>query len=262
MGAALLLSGCGGDSDTKDTKDTKSQGTTTAAPSTTDLSGALTVMAPGTLKGFLESAKAAFESANPGVKITLNNGHVPALLTQIEGGVPADVLVTPDATTMGQADTKGLLDGSAEVVARSKMALVVPAGNPAGVKGVGALGVESMRTAVCAKELPCGKLAEELAAKNSISLSADTFEPGGSPGIVTKASTGEIDVGLVFATDIKAGGDKVQAISIPNGSNVSSEVSAATLKATTNKAAARAFVEFLTSPDGRKLAAAAGFEAP
>ena len=144
----------------------------------------------------------------------------------------------------------------------SPMGLVVPAGNPAGVKGVDALGVADLRVAVCAMELPCGKLAEQLAAKNSVTLSADTLEPGGSPAIVTKASTGEIDVGLVFATDVKAGGDKVEAISIPDGSNVSSEVSTAVLKATTNEAAAQAFVEFLASADGLALATAAGFEQP
>jgi len=257
LGVALLAVGCGNGDDTG-----SGSTTTTGSASDTDLSGSLTVMAPGTLKGLLESAKATFESDHPGVKVALNLGHVPTLLTQIEGGVPADVLVTPDATTMGQAAGKGLLDGDAEVIARNKLALVVPAGNPAGVKGVDALGDESKRTAVCAKELPCGKLAEQLAAKSSISLSADTLEPGGSPAIVTKASTGEIDVGLVFATDIRAGGDKVEAIPIPDASNVSSEVSASVLKASTNAAAAQAFIELLASAQGRSLVTAAGFEAP
>ena len=257
LGMALMASGCGNDSGNE------AESTTTTGSSTTvTLSGALTVMAPGPLKGFLEAAKAEFESDHPGVTITLNLGHVPTLLTQIEGGVSADVLVTPDAGTMGQATSKGLVDGDPEVIALNPMGLVVPAGNAAGVKGVDALSVEDLRVAVCAMELPCGKLAEQLAKKNSVTLSADTLEPGGSPAIVTKASTGEIDVGLVFATDVKAGGDKVEAISIPDGSNVSSEVSAAVLTATTDEAAAQAFVEFLASPDGLALATAAGFDEP
>jgi molybdate transport system substrate-binding protein len=216
-------------------------------------------MTPPPLKGFIEAATAAFEAANPGVSVEMNLGHVPTLLTQIDSGVAADVLLTPDAGTMGQASGKDMVDGSVVVVAKNPMALVVPAGNPGKVTGVDALGIESLRVGVCAKELPCGKLADQLAMTNSITLASDTLEPGGSPGVVTKASTGEIDVGLVFANDIKAGGDKVDSIEIPESSNVSSEVSVALLKVSTNDAAARAFIEFLTSDKGRELAITAGF---
>ena len=257
---ALVLLGvaCGGE------EDSKVSASSTTATRQTDasaeaLSGTVTVMAPGPLKGLLEAATTEFESDHPGVSVELNLGHVPSLLAQLEGGVAADVLVTPDARTMGQASSKGMVDGEPDVIARNPMALVVPAGNPGGVQGIDALGDGSLRVGLCAMELPCGKLAEELAAASSIKLSADTLEPGGSPGVVTKAATGEIDVGLVFATDIKAGGAKVDKIVIPDSSNVSSEISAAALTASENDAAARAFVELLASPKGRELAASAGF---
>ena len=259
LALVLLASGCGGGADATDAV------TSTGAPSTSaggSLTGTLTVMAPGPLKGFLEAAKTQFEAENPGVTVQLNLGHVPTLLTQIEGGVPADVLVTPDAGTMGQATSKGMVAGTADVIARSPMALVVPAGNPAGVKGVDALGDAVLRVGVCATELPCGKLSESLASKSSISLDADTLEPGGSAALVTKASTGEIDVGLVFATDVPAGGDKVESIAIPESANVSSEVSAAALSESSNATAAEAFVAFLASSGGLELASKAGFLKP
>lgn len=254
----LLGVGCGGE------EDVQAGASSTTATGQSDataeaLSGTVTVMSPGPLKGLLEAAKAEFESDHPDVNVELNLGHVPSLLAQIEGGVAADVLVTPDARTMGQASSKGMVDGNPEVIARNPMALVVPAGNPGGVRGIDALGNASLRVGLCAMELPCGKLAEELAAASSITLSADTLEPGGSPGVVTKAATGEIDVGLVFATDIKAGGGKVDKIVIPDSSNVSSEISAAALTASENDAAARAFVDFLVSTKGKELADAAGF---
>ena len=257
---ALVLLGvaCGGEEDSKvSASSTPATGQTDASAEA--LSGTVTVMAPGPLKGLLEAAKTEFESDHPGVSVELNLGHVPSLLAQLEGGVAADVLVTPDARTMGQASSKGMVDGNPEVIARNPMALVVPAGNPGGVRGIDALRNASLRVGLCAMELPCGKLAEELAAASSITLSADTLEPGGSPGGVTKAATGEIDVGLVFATDIKAGGGKVDKIVIPDSSNVSSEISAAALTASENDAAARAFVDFLVSTKGKELADAAGF---
>ncbi len=256
---ALLASACGGGATATDTTTTATASSTAGAE---PLTGTMTVMAAGPLKGLLEAAKTQFEAENPGVKVQLSLGHVPTLLTQIAGGVPADVLVTPDAGTMGQATSKGMVAGEADVIARSPMALVVPAGNQAGVKGVEALADASLAVGVCATELPCGKLSEQLASKSSISLDADTLEPGGSPALVTKASTGEIDVGLVFATDVAAGGDKVESIVIPDSANVSSEVSAAALSASTNAAAAKAFVAFLASSDGLELASKAGFLKP
>lgn len=255
----FLGAGCGGGANVTGAPATAESRLATGAVS---LTGTLNVLAPATLKGLLEAAETRFESENPGISIQLSFGHVPTLLAQIEGGVPADVLVTPDSGTMGQASSKGMVAGKADVIARSPMALVVPAGNRAGVKRVDSLGDASLRVAVCAMELPCGKLSEKLASKSSISLDADTLEPGGSAAIVTKASTGEIDVGLVFATDVKAGGAKVERIMIPESSNVSSEVSAAALSASTNATAARAFVAFLASSGGLELATGVGLLKP
>ena len=245
----------------------------TDAPATTEaetttvvtepaLEGTLTIMAPGPFKGLLEAAKADFEAANPGVTIELNLGHVPTLLTQLEEGVVADVLITPDAGTMGQAGTKGLTAGEPAVFAKVPMALVVPAGNAAGVTDVTALADAALRVAVCAAELPCGKLADQLATKAGLVISADTLEPGGSPGVVTKASTGEIDVGLVFATDIAAGGDKVAKIAIPDDVNVASDASVAALMVADDADVAAAFIAFLTSEAGLTLATGKGFLAP
>ncbi len=255
----LLGAGCSAGTNATSAPATSATRSATGAVSVT---GTLTVMGPASLKGLLEATKTRFEAENPGITIRLSLGHVPTLLAQIEGGVPADVLVTPDSATMGQASSKGMVAGKADVIARSAMALVVPAGNRAGVKGIDSLGNASLRVALCAKELPCGKLSDKLAAKSSISLDADTLEPGGTAAIVTKASTGEIDVGLVFATDVKAGGAKVERIMIPEASNVSSEVSAAALSASTNATAARAFVAFLASSGGRELATGVGFLKP
>ena len=283
VACSVLLWGttsCGDDDSTADTTSpsTTAEPTTevpaaTDAPSTTQaetttvvtepaLEGTLTIMAPGPFKGLLEAAKTEFEAANPGETIELNLGHVPTLLTQLEEGVVADVLITPDAGTMGQAGTKGLTAGEPAIFAKVPMALVVPAGNAAGVVDVSSLANEALRVAVCAAELPCGKLADQLATKAGLVISADTLEPGGSPGVVTKASTGEIDVGLVFATDIAAGGDKVAKIAIPDDINVASDASVAALTVADDADVAAAFIAFLTSEAGLALATGKGFLAP
>ncbi len=239
---------------------------TSAAPTTDatmpELAGTLTIMAPGPFTKVLEQAATAFETMHPGVTIETNLGHVPTLLTQLQEGVIADVLITPDGGTMGKAVEMGLTAADPTKFAKVPMALVVPAGNAAAVSGVDALADEALRVAVCAAELPCGKLADQLATNAGITISADTLETGGSPGIVTKASTGEIDVGLVFATDVGAGGDAVEKVAIPDDVNVASDASAAPLSAADDPEIAAAFIEFLASSAGTDLVVSLGFLAP
>jgi len=215
----------------------------------------LVVMAPAPLQGFLTTAKTLFEAEHPGVTIELNLAHVPSLITQLESGVAGDVMVTPDAGSIGNAGQKGLLASEVSAVARIPLALVVPAGNPGAVQGVAALADSALTVAVCAAELPCGKLAIALGEKNGLVLAPDTLEPGGSPGVVTKATTGEIDVGLVLLIDVAGGGDRVELIRIPAAENVLSQVSAATLASSGNPALAAEFLAFLLGAECQEAAA-------
>ncbi|HYN56049.1 MAG TPA: molybdate ABC transporter substrate-binding protein, partial [Motilibacterales bacterium] len=230
-----------------------------SAPSAASLTGDLTVMAAGPLKPAMDKAKAAFEAANPEVTITLDYGHVPSLLTQLGEGVPADVLSTPDAATMKMAQDKGFVATEPTPVAGNPLALVVPVGNPGEVTALEDLANADLAVAVCAAELPCGKLTEQLATKAGLTIAADSLEPGGSPGVVTKAAAGEIDLGVVFASDAKAGGDKVEVIPIDPAVVITGQVMAAPLAEAANASAATAFVEFLASPAGAALFTSSGF---
>lgn len=215
-------------------------------------------MAPAPLKGALNKAKAAYESANPETTVTINYGHIPALLAQISQGVPADVLVTPDEMTMKMIQDKGVVGSSTVPLAQNKLVLVAPANN-AKVKDVTALGDTGLTVATCAPDLPCGKLATTVAAKAGVTLSADTQEPGGSPAIVTKAAAGEIDLGVCFAVDTKAAGNKVTVIPLPDALGATTTVTAGTLKSPADAGAADQFQAFLSSADGKALFTEAGF---
>jgi molybdate transport system substrate-binding protein len=257
----LVLSGCGGGGDVA-ASGSPAGSTTARATSRAGNPVTMTVMAPVPLKTALDKAKTAFESSHPGTTVALNYGHVPALLTQIEQGVPADVLVTTDETTMKQARSKGAVVASTVPVAKNRLALVVPMANPGHVKDVGSLGDATLAIAVCAAELPCGKLTDDLASNAGITLAADSREPGGSPAIVTKAATGEIDLGVAFATDIAAANGKVASIPLDEKLGVTTTVVAAMVTSPGSTASAEQFLAFLSSADGKAIFADAGFRAP
>lgn len=231
------------------------------APDATNprLEGTIVVMAPGPLKAALDPAAEEFMARYPNVTIELSYGHIPALLAQLDEGVDADLLVTPDEGSMDQAIGKGLVAGTPMVVARNAVALVAPAGNPGSVRDATSLGDDSLLIAVCAPDLPCGKLAERVAADAGVTLQADSMEPGGSPAVVTKASSGEIDLGVVFAVDAKAAGDAVEVLELGDGGPVTAEVTAGVVVGSPDQTIAEAFTSFLMTSTGASIFEAAGF---
>ena len=67
----------------------------------------LTIYGAASLKGALEKAKAAYETANPGTTLTLSTDSSSALETQIEQGAPADVFLSADTTNPQEARRRG-----------------------------------------------------------------------------------------------------------------------------------------------------------
>jgi molybdate transport system substrate-binding protein len=266
LGATLLavlvavlvaVPGCSDSSGRAGSTASGSSGPTTTAT----VSGAVTVMAPAPLKAALDRVKAAFEAEHAGTTVDLNYGHVPALVTQISEGFPADVLVSPDEATMRQAHAKGVVGPSTTAVARNKLVLLVPLANPAKVKDVKALGDAGLTLVVCASELPCGELTGQVAAKAGVRPLADSQEPGGSLAVVTKVASGEADLGVAYLTDTRAAGDKVTTLPFDDALGASATVTAAAVSSPAHARAAEEFLAFLSSAEGRAAFAGAGFSA-
>jgi molybdate transport system substrate-binding protein len=78
-------------------------------------------------------------------------------------------------------------------------------------------------------------------------------------GVVSKVTLGEADAGIVYVTDVRTAGDKVEGVTIPDAQNVLATYPIATVKATHNAALANAFVAYVRSPDGQQVLARAGF---
>ena len=77
-----------------------------------------------------------------------------------------------------------------------------------------------------------------------------------------KVTSGQADAGLVYVTDATGAGDKVTSIPFPEARDAVNTYPITVLKESTDPEAAKKFVELVTSPDGQKVLAAAGFAAP
>ena len=77
--------------------------------------------------------------------------------------------------------------------------------------------------------------------------------------VVTKVSLGEADAGIVYTTDVRAGGAKVAGVTIPEDLNLTASYPIVQLKAAPNPKAAEAFIGYVTGSEGQKTLASYGF---
>ncbi|HZB49989.1 MAG TPA: molybdate ABC transporter substrate-binding protein [Mycobacteriales bacterium] len=245
--AALLLVGCG-------------SGPGAGADASGGLSGTVTVFAAASLTGSFGTLGEQFEAAHPGVTVRFNFGASSALAESIAQGAPADVFAPASAKNMDSVVRAG---DAAEprTFARNVLAIAVPPDNPAGVRGLADLAEPGLKLALCQEQVPCGTVARQVIDKarltvRPVTLGADV------KAVLTAVQLGEVDAGLVYATDVRAAGDKVEGIEIPAAQNASTSYPIAVLTRAPNAAAARAFVDHVLSADGSTVLARAGFAGP
>lgn len=259
--AALALAGCG--SSTKagtapNSSSGSSQGTSTSsAPAVT---GTVTVFAAASLKPSFTAIGAAFEAANPGVKVTFSFGPSSGLATSITQGNPADVFASASPTNMDSVVKAG--DASTPTTfAKNVMQIAVPPTNPAGITGLADLAKAGVKVARCDDAVPCGKLAITIFAQAKITVTP-VDKAVDVAHVVTDVTTGEVDAGLVYVTDVLAQGAKVKGIEIPADLNASTSYPIAVLTKAPNPAGATAFQAFVLSDAGLKAITDAGFAKP
>ncbi len=255
VAAAALLAACSSSGSTGG--DTATAG---GASSSTTVTGDITVLAAASLTGTFTMLGKQFEQANPGTKITFSFGASSTLATQITQGAPADVFASAAPSNMQTVVDAKAADTPVDFASNSGE-IAVAKGNPAGVTALTDLAKSTTTVAVCQAQVPCGKLATAIFAKAGITVKPVT-EEADVKSTLAKVTTGAVDAGIVYVTDVQAAGDAVEGIAIPPGQNATTEYPIATLTDARNSQLAKAFVGYVLSADGKQVLTAAGFAAP
>jgi molybdate transport system substrate-binding protein len=226
----------------------------------------LVVFAAASLREAFESLAASFEKARPGARVRLNLAGSQELRTQIEQGARADVFASADGKQMDLLVRAGLVD-RAEVFARNEPVLVVPRGNPAGIRALTDL-PKTKRLVVGAREVPIGAYTEmifdaaakkygaDLRARLEASIVSRELNVR---QVLAKVTLGEADAGIVYRADAQAAGDKVEIVRLPADLNVIAEYPIAVVKGAPSPDLARAWVDLVRGPEGQGALTAAGF---
>jgi molybdate transport system substrate-binding protein len=221
-------------------------------------SGTLTLFAAASLKGGFTEIAERFEARHPGTTVTLSFAGSADLVAQITQGAPADVFASADAMNMAKLQDAGLLDGEPRNFATNTLAIAVPAGNPAGISSFADLARSGTRLVTCASQVPCGAAAASVAERAGTTLSP-VSEENSVTDVLGKVISGEADAGLVYATDVRSAGGRVESIPFPEAADTVTVYPAASLASGRNKAAAAKFLDLVTGPEGQDILAAAGF---
>lgn len=265
----LLLAGCGS-SGSPSGSDTSANGAGSATsgpgttgsddPTGTSLKGTINVFAAASLTETFTALGKKFEAAHPGTKVVFNFGPSSGLAEQINQGAPADVFASASTTNMDQVVAEKNA-ANPTTFAKNVLEIAVPAANPGGVSSVSDLADPDVKVAVCQPEVPCGVLATTLFKNAGINVTPVSLEAD-VKAVLTKVDLGEVDAGLVYVTDVRSAGNKVQGIEIPRDVNVSTDYPIATLSGSHHQDAAQAFTDFVLSDQGVAVLAKGGFEKP
>lgn len=242
LALVLALSGCGGGGDDAGAGDDSPQLTVLAAASLTDV--------------FTELGDTF--SADEGADVRFSFGSSTDLAQQAADGAPGDVLATADTTSMGVAEDAGVT-GDVRPFATNVLVLVTQPGNPLGIESLADL--EGTSWVRCADEAPCGRVALEVLDAAGVTAEPASLEDD-VRATLDKVTSGEVDAGLVYATDAVAAGDAVTTVPIPEAADVLTTYDVTTLDQAGDPALAQAWVDLLLSDAGRAALEDAGFTLP
>ncbi|MBO0812950.1 MAG: molybdate ABC transporter substrate-binding protein [Microlunatus sp.] len=254
--ALLAVAGCAGTAGDGGAAGQATAGTSSAAGR---ISGRITVLAAASLTEVFTTIGKNFEQAHPGTTVTFSFGSSATLATQVDQGAPADVFASADQRTMKLVTDAGHAAGP-RLFATNTLEIAVPPGNPGKITGLADFANKNKKTALCAKEVPCGAAAQQVFQDAGITARPVSYETDVKAAL-QKVEENEVDAALVYRTDVASAGDKVEGVEFPEAQQVINKYPIAALKDSANPATAAAFVRYVTGP-GERVLQRAGFGAP
>lgn len=200
-----------------------------------------------------------------GIHVTFSFGATADLAKQIENGAPFDVFAAADTEHVEQLEGKGLLTaGSRAIYARGQLVMWLPAGSKLKAERIQDITAKIFERIAIAKPdvAPYGKATVESLQALGIWKEVETRVIYGQNVSQTKqyVATGNAEVGFIPLALVKPG----EGTYLEVGEELHQPIDQAIgiVKESTRQEAARKFVDFLLSAEGRDLLAQKGYRLP
>ncbi|MFF4438719.1 molybdate ABC transporter substrate-binding protein [Streptomyces sp. NPDC001621] len=256
--ALMALSACSSSSDTDNATDTSGKSDTSASPK---LSGTVTVFAAASLKESFTTLGKEFEKQHPGTKVSFNFGGSDALAASITSGAPADVFAAASPKTMAIVTDRKDAVGAPATFVRNQLEIATVPGNPHKVASLKDLTKSGLKVVLCDKTVPCGAAAQKALDAGGLKLTPVSYEQD-VKGALNKVQLKEADAAVVYKTDVKAAGGKVEGVEFPESAKAINDYPIALLKNAEHAETAKAFIALVQSAEGQQVLSKAGFLKP
>ena len=242
---------------------------TDASPASPGAPTQLVVFGAASLRVALAEAANTYVAANAGVTIAVATDSSATLATQVEQGAPVDVFLSADTVNPARLADAGLAAADPVAFATNGLAVIVPAGNPAGLTSPADLARPGLRVIAAGDEVPITRYAAELVANLGAQPGyparfADAYAANilsredNVAAILAKVELGEGDAAIVYATDAAAS-RRVEALEVPARARVAATYAGVVLRDARHPAAAASFLAWLAGPGGRAVLEPLGF---
>ncbi|MFF9773258.1 molybdate ABC transporter substrate-binding protein [Streptomyces sp. NPDC013978] len=251
--ALLVLSACG----SSDSGSSAQSGPAGAG----ELSGEVIVFAAASLKESFTTLGERFEKEHPGTKVTFSFGGSDALAAGITGGAPADVFASASPRTMAVVTEAGDASGTPQTFVRNQLEIATLPGNPDRISSIEDLTDPGLKVVLCDEAVPCGAAAEKALDASELKLTPVSYEEDVKSAL-NKVVLKEADAAVVYRTDVKAAGEKVEGVEFPESADAINDYPITLLKESRNTDTAKAFIALVRSAEGQKVLTDAGFLKP
>ncbi|MFF8909867.1 molybdate ABC transporter substrate-binding protein [Streptomyces olivaceoviridis] len=259
--AALALSACSSSSDSTDSSNSSDSSASSGTSTSPKPSGTVTVFAAASLKESFTALGKEFEKQHPGTKVGFNFGGSDTLAASITGGAPADVFAAASPKTMALVTDEKDTAGTPVTFVRNQLEIATVPGNPHKVASLKDLTKAGLKVVLCDRTVPCGAAAQKALDASGLKLTPVSYEQD-VKGALTKVELKEADAAVVYKTDVRAAGDKVEGVEFPESARAVNDYPIALLKNAPNAEAAKAFIALVRSAEGQKVLSEAGFLKP
>lgn len=265
-----MLAACGDGGTTPSTSESKStESITSESESKEEVTPEaeetkLLVAAAASLKNaYDEKLIPMFQDANPGVLVEGTYDASGKLQTQIEEGLEADVFMSAAPKQMNELNDKGLIASDTMTdLLENKIVLIVPAGSDSTLSAFEDIASVNSIAIGDPASVPVGQYAQEAltnleiwdSIQDKVSLGTNVTE------VLNQVAAGSADAGIVYATDAASMPEQVKVVAEAPADSVSKAIyPVAVVKNTAHMEEAKAFIEFLKTPEAIKVFEEYGF---
>lgn len=228
----------------------------------------LHVFAAASLTESMDQIITLYRDKAPHITVIPTYDSSGTLLTQIQEGADCDVFLSAAPKQMNTLEDEGsLLEDTRLNLLENKVVLAVPEGNPGDIKTFGQLAERlkqsDMLLAIGNSDVPVGQYTQKIFSfynLNEDGLASSGVLTYGSnvKEVTTQISEGAVDCGIIYATDAFSAG--LSAVDEATAEMCGQIIyPAAVLKNSAHPEEAKAFLEFLSTPDACAAFKSVGF---